>query len=30
LQRRISACYRSIDTHLHWLNSGLPLAAECG
>ena len=22
-------CYHSIDTYLHWLNSSLPLAAEC-
>ena len=22
-------CYHSIDTYLHWLNNGLPLAPEC-
>lgn len=22
-------CYHSIDTYLHWLNNGLPLAQEC-
>jgi hypothetical protein len=22
-------CYHSIDTYLHWLNNGLPPAAEC-
>ena len=27
--RRNLGCYHNINTYLHWLDSSLPLAAEC-